>query len=92
MELQKLDKLFLYAQMKRDEDNGNHVYQGWLQANLGTILYEKGSGKFAIQEIASMLENEHPCELVRLILYSLLITLYARQKHSPEVIQYGLQF
>ncbi|MCI8886252.1 MAG: hypothetical protein HFG87_09775 [Dorea sp.] len=39
-----------------------------------------------------MLENEHPCELVRLILYSLLITLYARQKHSPEVIQYGLQF
>ncbi len=26
--MQKLDKLFLYAQMKRDEDNGNHVYQG----------------------------------------------------------------
>lgn len=26
--LQQLDKLFLYAQMKRDEDNGNHVYQG----------------------------------------------------------------
>lgn len=26
--LQKLDRLFLYAQMKRDEDNGNHVYQG----------------------------------------------------------------
>lgn len=26
--LQELDKLFLYAQMKRDEDNGNHQYQG----------------------------------------------------------------
>lgn len=26
--LQKLDKLFLYAQMKRDEDNANHLYQG----------------------------------------------------------------
>lgn len=26
--MRRLDKLFLYAQMKRDEDNGNHVYQG----------------------------------------------------------------
>ena len=26
--LQQLDKIFLYAQMKRDEDNGNHIYQG----------------------------------------------------------------
>ena len=39
-----------------------------------------------------MLENEHPCELVRLILYNLLITLYARQNHSSDVIRYGLQF
>ena len=86
------DKAEEYCRKGMVACSGNPVYQGWLQANLGTILYEKGSGKFAIQEIASMLENEHPCELVRLILYSLLITLYARQKHSPEVIQYGLQF
>lgn len=67
------DKAEEYCRQGRAVCCGNPVYQGWLQANLGTILYEKGDGKFAIQEISSMLENEHPCELVRLILYNLLI-------------------
>ncbi len=86
------DKAEEYCRQGRSVCCGNPVYQGWLQANLGTILYEKGDGKFAIQEMSSMLENEHPCELVRLILYNLLITLYARQNHSSDVIRYGLQF
>lgn len=86
------DKAEEYCRKGRIACSGNPVYQGWLQANLATILYEKGGGKSAIQEISSMLENEHPCELVRLILYNLLITLYARQNRSSEVIQYGLQF
>ena len=86
------DKAEEYCRKGRTVCSGNAVYQGWLQANLANILYEKGGGKYAIQEISLMLESENPCELVRLILYSLLIKLYSSQRRSQEDIQYGLQF
>ena len=86
------DKAEEYCRKGRAACSGNPVYQGWLQANLATILYEKGGGKYAVQEISSMLENENPCELVRLILFNLLITLYAGENHFSEVVRYGLQF
>ncbi len=63
--LQKLDKLFLYAQMKRDEDNANHLYQGLADRaqNLGVRV--SAALAFEAPELLSIDENKLECWLMR---------------------------
>ncbi len=56
--LQKLDKLFLYAQMKRDEDNGNHVYQGMADKAQNLAVQTSAALAFEEPELLAIDENK----------------------------------
>lgn len=69
------------------------IYErNWLQVYLGDIVCAKGDTIRAEQVILSILEKEKPCELVRLSLYSKLISLYTDNQEPERVIQYGTLF
>ncbi len=80
--LQKLDKLFLYAQMKRDEDNANHLYQGLADRaqNLGVRV--SAALAFEAPELLSIDENKLECWLMRpeLAVYQRFFAELLRQK------------
>lgn len=55
--LQKLDKLFLYAQMRRDEDNGNHIYQGLVDKAQNLAVQISAALAFEEPELLAIDEN-----------------------------------
>lgn len=63
--LQKLDKLFLYAQMKRDEDNGNHLYQGLADRAQGLAVRTSAALAFEEPELLAIDEAKLECWLMR---------------------------
>lgn len=80
--LQKLDKLFLYAQMKRDEDNANHLYQGLADRaqNLGVRV--SAALAFEAPELLAIDEATLDCWLMRpeLAIYQRFFAELLRQK------------
>lgn len=81
-----------YCQKARSLCRGIEAYQHWVQANLAAILFEKGADKEAKHEISQMLKKEHPCELVCLFFYNILVKISARQNDFKETIHFGLEF
>ena len=71
---------------------GDHAYQRWFQVYLSECLCAKKGGIPAEREILSILEKEAPCELVKIILYNLLIFLCEERKAFGEILQYGMKF
>lgn len=64
----------------------------WFQITLVDILNQKGNADQTIQEIHTILQEEKPCELAQLGLYTRLIDLHEQRKQSDKVIHYGLLF
>ncbi len=71
------------------EDN---FYRSWLQANLMHILCGKKDYGSTEKEALSILEKEQPWELVRLELYTALLTVYIERGASEEILRYGKKF
>ena len=71
---------------------GDTVYQRWLQVYLAEVLFRKNLGIQAEEEIVSILEKEKPCQLVQMILYSLLIAMCEKRGDSEKLLQYGIRF
>ena len=68
------------------------LYESWLQTYLIEILYKKEDYAQAWKDAISILENEKPNELTRLILYSLLVGIGTETKKFEEIIEYGIAF
>lgn len=81
-----------YCQKARSLCRGINAYEGWVQANLASILFEKGNDKKTRHEISQMLKKENPCELVRLIFYNILVKISFRQNDFKETLHFGLEF
>lgn len=81
-----------YCQKAYSFCSGIGAYKPWIQANLASILFEKGDEKKAKHEISQMLKKEHPCELVRLVFYHILVKINAKQNNFKETIHFGLEF
>lgn len=88
------DKAEEYCRKARElcKKQKDPYYQLWLQVNLVAILYEKGDREQTEQEALSILEKEHPCELVCLEFYTTLIAIYAARNQSEKVLHYGKLF
>lgn len=71
---------------------GDNAYQRWFQVYLSEALCAKKGGLQAEQEILSILEKEKPCELVRIILYNLLVAMCEERKAFKEILEYGIEF
>lgn len=67
----------------------DNYYRSWLQANLLSILYQKGDYEEAEQEALLMLEKEHPWEIARLEIYATLMAIYTKRSASEEIVRYG---
>lgn len=67
-------------------------YLHLLQADLIDILYEKNKYKSSEQEILAILQQEKPCEMVRLTAYLALNKIYRNQNLPKEALRYGLAF
>ena len=66
--------------------------EGWLLAFL-SLLISKNPGKDSvITEIESVLERQKPSQLIRLVLYQQLISLYTEEKEPEKAVRYGLKF
>lgn len=74
------------------QPSNDNDYWRWLQMKLVEILHESGDWQRAKQESLRMLEEEEPCELVRLELYIHLIAIYVEQGAAEEIVRYGRQF
>lgn len=74
------------------QGTGDTVYQRWLQVYLAEVLYRKNTGIQSEEEIVSILEKEKPCQLVQMILYSLLIAMCEQRGDSEKLLQYGVRF
>lgn len=70
----------------------NSFCQDWFRAYYAMILKGKGDLKTAVQEIDAMLTEEMPREIVRLKLYSILISICVETKRYEETITYGKKF
>lgn len=81
-----------YCQKARGLCRGIDAYERWIQANLATVLFEKGNDRKARHEISQMLKKEHPCELVRLVFYNILVKISFRQNDFKETLHFGLEF
>lgn len=68
------------------------AYQSWLQSYLVETLYKKGDYEQAKREALRILEEGKPCELVRLVLYLMLITICAAKDLSEKTLAYGEAF
>ncbi len=66
--------------------------KGWLQAYLAHLVSRKPGTESAISEIESILSQEHPTELICLILYQHLIRLYAEAGEPENSLRYGWKF
>lgn len=64
----------------------------WLQVYYARILCKQGNVKEALKKIEELLEKERPCELVRLILYHLLVNLCAENRMPEKAVEYGKMF
>lgn len=64
----------------------------WLQVYYARILCKQGNKKEAFKKIEEILEQERPCELVRLILYHLLVNLCAENGMAGKAVEYGKMF
>lgn len=67
-------------------------FESWLQYNLIYILYKKGDYVQAEKEAEQILEKERPCELVRLILFLLLVEICGENKKPEKALEYGQAF
>ena len=67
-------------------------YWRWLQMKLVEILHESGDWQGAEKESLRMLEEEDPCELVKLELYIHLIAIYVERNSAEEIVRYGKEF
>lgn len=67
-------------------------YRGWLQVNLLSILCKKNEFDKAEQEAISILEKEHPRELICLEIYETLLAIYTRRGATEETLRYGMKF
>ncbi len=74
------------------KDKGDPAYERWLQSHLVETLYLKGEDRQAEAEAADILDKEKPCELVSLLLYSILVVLCQKRKASEEALRYGQEF
>lgn len=68
------------------------AYQSWLQSYLVETLYKKGDYAQSEREALGILEEEKPCELIRLVLYLILITIYEAKDLSEKTLTYGESF
>ena len=64
----------------------------WLQVYYARILCKQGNKKEALRKIEEILKKEHPCELVRLILYHLLVNLCTENGMAGKAVEYGRMF
>lgn len=64
----------------------------WLQVYYARILCKLGDPQEALKRIEELLEQERPCELVRLILYHLLVNLCAENGMPNKAVAYGELF
>ncbi len=67
-------------------------FESWLQYNLIYILYKKGDYLQAEKEAELILERERPCELVRLILFLLLVEICGENGKPEKALKYGQDF
>ena len=67
-------------------------FESWLQYNLVYILYKKGDYAQAEKDAELILEKERPCELVRLILFLLLVEICGENKKPEKALKYGQDF
>ncbi len=66
--------------------------KGWLQMTLVEILYKKKEYEQAEKEALRIFEKEKPMELVRLVLFELMIGIYEERKDYGKLLEYGIQF
>ncbi len=66
--------------------------KSWLQVVLVEVLYKKGDYKQAETEALSILEQEKPNELVRLLLFEFLIGIYQEWHEYERLLGYGVKF
>lgn len=64
----------------------------WLQVYYARILCKRKNPQEALKIIEELLEKERPCELVRLILYHLLVNLCAENRMEEKAVTYGRMF
>lgn len=67
-------------------------YRGWLLSYLIESLYKKGDYEQTEKEALLILEREGPCELVRLVLYPMLIAVYEEKGDFEKALCYGDEF
>lgn len=67
------------------------LYKNWLQVQQVETLREKGDCNQAEKEAVSILENEHPVELVQLNLCQLLTDLCMKKEDYEKVLEYGME-
>ena len=66
--------------------------EGWLQAYLPRILSRKADKMQAAREAEAILQGEKPCGLASLLIYRVLIELYAGMGRPKEALQWGDRF
>lgn len=64
----------------------------WLQVYYARILCKRRNAREALKRMEELLEREHPCELVCLILYHLLVNLCAENRMDKKAVEYGKLF
>ena len=66
--------------------------EGWLQVYLARILCKKADKAQAAREAEAILRDESPCELASLLIYRLMIELYAGMGSPKEAVRWGIKF
>lgn len=74
------------------QEAGESHLDGWLQAYLSDLLCRNPCIEQPALEIESILEKEHPSELICLVLYQQLIQLYTNGMEPEKVVRCGLKF
>ena len=66
--------------------------EGWLQVYLLRILCKKADKAQAAREAEAILRDESPCELASLLIYILMIELYAGMGSPKDAVRWGVKF
>ncbi len=66
--------------------------RSWLQVVVVEVLYKKEDYIQAEREALQILDEESPCELVRLLLLEFLLGIYNEWKNYQKLSEYGIEF